>query len=426
MKEQIHEISLFLYNLTLYPLILLSFLFYFFLIFSYFLRNKSQIKLSGRKFYPFVTIQIPVYNDPIVERCIRSCLKLDYPKSKYEIIVVDDSTDEKTRKIIDKYKDKVKILRRNSREGFKPGALNYALNYTKGDIIVVFDADWIVPKNFLKKIVKYFEDEKVALVQAKQNFINKRNNYISKFASLLQLIHYSIILRIYSLFSIAFGGGTAMAVRTKYLREVGGWNANNLTEDFDLSIKLLAKGYKVLYLYNFEAKGEVPTKLYHFLRQQRRWVFGITRSLVENFREILVNKNFSFLQKLMIFSPLIFYSFSLIAALSFIFSTIAWLTGSPKPLTFDDVFRFFTVFALTSGFIVLSIFVSKKERISNPLETLMLCLFLGPITAINNSAYFLKALFTKNYYWIKTPKKGNMDLMKKYLSEKEAKKYENI
>lgn len=424
MREQIHEISLLIYNLTLYPLYFISFLFYFLLIYSFFVSRKEKVLV--KRYYPFVSIQIPVYNDPIVERCIRSCLKLDYPKSKHEIIVIDDSTDEITKKIIDKFKDKVKILRRGSRKGFKPGALNYALPYTKGDIIVVFDADWVVPKNFLKNIVKYFKDEKVALVQAKQNFLNKSKNYISKFASLLQLVHYNIILRIYRNFSVSFGGGTAMAVRKKHLLEVGGWNENNLTEDFDLSVKLLSKGYKVLYVDDFGAKGEVPEKLYHFLRQQRRWVFGITRSIVENFKMILSNKTLTFVQKLIVISPIILYSFSLIASISFIFSTIAWLTGSPKPLTSEDIAKFFIVFGLTSGFLVLASFVSSKEKIASTLETIMLCLVLGPITAINNTIYFLKALFTKNYYWIKTPKKGNYETMKKYLDSNEAKKYENL
>src|SRR3989338_5652458 len=146
-------INLLLYNAFLVPVIFFSVLYYMLAFTSFFVKaprySFPDVK-DGQ--LPDVTIQIPVYNDPVAIRCIKKCLKFNYPKNKYEILVADDSTDEVTKKIIDNFvagKKIVKVFRRGTRDGYKPGALNYILPHTKGDIIVVFDADFIPKKNFL-------------------------------------------------------------------------------------------------------------------------------------------------------------------------------------------------------------------------------------------------------------------------------------
>jgi len=413
MLENIHLVSLALYNLFLIPTVSLSIILYFFL-FSSIFYSKNPKKLNTKGFYnPFVSIIIPVYNDPIVKRCVESCLKQNY--SDFEIIVADDSNDEKTIKIINGIKDKkVKIIRRGNREGFKAGALNNALRFAKGEIIVIFDADWIVPKNFLKKIVKYFEDGKVGIVQAKQDFINYNQNIISKFAWILMSITYEIFIPILNVFGVCFSGGTATALRKSAILEVGGFNENSLTEDADISVRIMARGYKSIYVKNLYAKGEVPVRLTHFLKQQRRWSYGMIRTFFDNFRLIIFSKNFSIAQKMsIIFTTFFSYILQIAIIFFFIFGQIAFVTGTPKPLTWEDLKIFFITFILTSGFLASALYISLKTRKANILEIFLSSVFLGLICLFNNTLSILKAIFSLRSNWFKTPKFGNKKIIEK-------------
>ncbi|MEM0481125.1 MAG: glycosyltransferase [Candidatus Aenigmatarchaeota archaeon] len=392
-----------IYNWSYFPVIFISFLFYFVLFFG--IVYRKRIKYPKLDYYPFVSIHIPVYNDPIVKKCIEACLNLDYPKDKYEIIVADDSDDEKTRKIIDEYKDKVRIIRRNNREGFKAGALNNALKYSKGEIIVVFDSDSIPPKNFLKRVIPFFKDEKVALVQTKQVYWNKNMNIVSKFASTLQSIYYNFLVKLDSYLNLTFCAGSSVAIRREILEKYK-WNEESVTEDADLSLKIFIDGYKTIYLDNVKTKSEVPFNLFHFLKQQARWTFGITRAFLDNFIDLLSSKNLNFIQK--IYLTLRFsISFISIFILTFTFSgTILMLLGEPKPFTFDDFISFSTTFILTSGYLLLFFISAKMEKIK--LRNIAVPIFLGIINLINNLFFSFKAIYSRKFYWYKTPKLGNL------------------
>lgn len=405
MLELIHQTSLLLYNIFIYPTIFFSLITYFILL-NTILKNNKKLATNNKKGKNFfVSIIIPTYNDPVVERCVKSCLKQDY--KNFEILIADDSTDEKTRKIIDGLKcDRVKVIRRNNRKGFKAGALNNALKYAKGEIILIFDADWIIGKDFIKRIVKEFNDEKVAIVQAKQDFIGYNKTSISKFAYLLMSVYYNIFVPFFSFFGVTFSGGTATAIRKSVLMEVGGYNEKSLAEDTEVSVRIICKGYKTVYLKNLKAKGELPYKLTHFLKQQGRWVYGTTRAFLDNIGTIF-KSNISLTKKAIITFSTFSHVFQPLILFFFVFGQLALLTGNPKPLTIEDVKNTIVTFALTAGFLSLAIYNSIINKRIKIYEAFLLSIFLGSLFLFFNTFNFFKAIFVKSDKWFKTPKHGN-------------------
>jgi cellulose synthase/poly-beta-1,6-N-acetylglucosamine synthase-like glycosyltransferase len=411
--NEIYQIASNIYYLSLFPLFFLSFIFYFLLFFRLVARKNE--KIYAKNFFPKVSIQIPVYNDPIVIRCIKSCLYQNYPKDRYEIIVVDDSDDNVTTKLLENFikslntddKKRIKIIRRNGRRGFKAGALNDALKISNGEIVVVLDSDTIIPKNFLRKIVQPFKDKEVALVQAKQVYLNKNQNIISKFAATLQSIYYNFSLLLYSKFKLTFCAGSAVAIRRSILEKFK-WDEESVTEDMDLSLKIFSEGYKTVYLQNLKAKAEVPFKLSHLLKQQARWTFGICRAFIDNFKLILFSSKLNILQKTLLL--LIFFCYPLgISIFSFTFSGIIRVAfDDSKPLTFNDFVEFFSTFIITSGFLFVFIFSAKIEKIK--INDIFLPLFLGLLNTLNNILFFFRAFLSKKFYWYRTPKIGNSRL----------------
>ena len=394
------------YNISLFPLTFLSIFFYLLSVYGILSKRKIGSKeIDDKTSLPFVTIQIPVYNDPVVGRCIDACLRLDYPRKKYEIVVADDSDDPRTREIIDRYKDKVIVIRRDCRKGFKAGALNNALKYSHGDIIVVLDSDSIPPRKFLREIVAFFKDKNVALVQAKQTYINKNLNIISKFAATLQSIYYNFIQKLHSHLGLTFCSGSAVAIRRSIL-ETFKWNEESVTEDADISLKIFTKGYKTVYVDDVVVKSEVPYNIIHFLKQQARWTFGITRAFLDNLKLLVFSKKLSFFKKLYLLFYFSLYNF-LFFLVMFTFSGLTlWLIGEPRPFTFSDLIDFTKTLALTSGYLLLFFIASRKEKID--IKDFLSPILLGLLNSINNLIFYIRAFFSKEFHWYKTPKWGNL------------------
>lgn len=404
------EIALFLYNLSLIPIIFFSVLFFILTIINIFF-EQDKTKFRQFKKLPFVTVQVPTFNDPVAERCIKKCMQFDYPKDKYEIIIADDSTSVQTQKLLKKFADDnpsfIKYMHRDNREGFKAGALKKCMRYARGDIIVIFDADWIPNKGFLKKIIAPFSDPKVAIVQTRQGFYNSRSNLITRFASYLLMIYHTIIMPINNKINCVFFCGTAGALRKSKFQSVGGWNLASITEDSDLSVKLLLKGYKSVYL-DIETPSEVPTTFESFLKQQMRWCYGNARAFLDNAGKILVKKGLSFKQRLMI----LFITLGNAAAPFVFIMTLAgisgWFLGEPSLFNVRDVITLVSRLIFTAGFLVIGAVALHKNQILKEFPYLLLSAFtLGIILAVANSIAFFKAILNKQLFWFCTAKEAN-------------------
>ncbi len=238
-----------------------------------------------------VTIQLPLYNELyVVERLINTVCEIDYPKDKLEIQVLDDSTDETVEITAKAVAEKLKLgydikhIRRESREGFKAGALKEGLKTAKGEFVAIFDADFIPHKDFLKKTLSFFTDDKVGMVQTRWEHLNGDYSILTKAQALALDGHFVIeqTVRNKAGFFINFNG-TGGVWRKSCIEDAGNWHADTLTEDLDLSYRAQLNGWRFVFLKDFTSPAELPSEINALKSQQFRW----TKGAIETSKKIL-------------------------------------------------------------------------------------------------------------------------------------------
>jgi len=231
---------------------------------------------------PSVTVQLPLYNErTVAARLLRAVGALDYPRDRLEIQVLDDSTDE-TRAIVDEEVAELvaqgidaHVLRRAQRTGFKAGALAHGLESARGRLIAVFDADFVPRPDFLRKLVPAFRDERVGLVQARWEHLNRDDGVLTRAQSTLLDGHFVIEHKVRFDNGLFFNfNGTAGIWRRAAIEDAGGWQHDTLTEDLDLSYRAQLRGWRFVYAPFVTAPAEVPPELSAFQSQQHRWAKG--------------------------------------------------------------------------------------------------------------------------------------------------------
>ncbi|HUS52013.1 MAG TPA: glycosyltransferase, partial [Candidatus Bathyarchaeia archaeon] len=293
------------------------------------------------KRYPFVSIHLPFYNEKkVAERILKACTAMDYPN--FEIIVCDDSTDETT-ELVQKYVKKhnlshpngpeIKLLHRPTREGFKGGALSYALKQMnpKTEFCVVFDADFIPYPDTLELFVKYFKvnndnsenfiKTNLAVVGGYQwHVLNKSENWITRGVRTEYAGSYVIerpgreIMGMLKQIS-----GSVYMIRADVLKEIG-WGTS-ITEDFQLTLKLYEAGYKVVYTPYVQAPAECVSTLKRLIRQRMRWAEGHSNNIRKMFWRLIKSPKLTFPEKL----ELLYISPYYLQAFFFLAGTFSWL-----------------------------------------------------------------------------------------------------
>ncbi len=260
---------------------------------SYDLSNPDEI--------PFVTIQLPVYNEMyVMERLLDNIAKIDYPKSKLEIQVLDDSTDETietTKRHIDRLQTKgldIQHITRTDRKGFKAGALKEGLKTAKGEFIAIFDSDFLPKKDWLKRTVPYFKDENIGVVQTRWGHINRNYSVLTKIQAFALDAHFTLeqVGRNSKGHFINFNG-TAGVWRKTCIIDAGNWEGDTLTEDLDLSYRAQLKNWKFKYLEDVETPAELPIVISAARSQQFRWNKGGAENFRKMMWKVLKNKNIS-------------------------------------------------------------------------------------------------------------------------------------
>jgi cellulose synthase/poly-beta-1,6-N-acetylglucosamine synthase-like glycosyltransferase len=409
--EIIHSASFFIYNISFFPVMFFTLYFLTVSLISIFSRHKNNYD-SKIKEWPFVTIQIPTYNELIALRCAKSCLKLDYPKDKYEIIIGDDSNKPEISRKIDEFAKRhgIKVTRRGSNKGFKAGNLNHMLKFSKGEIIVVFDSDFVPPKNFLKRIVAPFVlDRKVGCVQARWTFLNEKQNLVTRFASGIIMVYQKLIAPINNALSVSLLFGSGQAVRKDLIERLGGWQEWSLTEDVEFSVRVLKAGYKIVYLHDLTVKGEVPFTARDLRKQQRKWAYGNLNAFIDHWKSILFGK-FTLPQKAMLVMTLTGYISSIFLTVFILSGLIYFWTGKPMPFNAAKFLKETLKSILaSSGFLVAMIIVLKKERKVEMLKHIILAAFtVGILVTIGVASGVLNALLRKRMDWYVIPKKGKV------------------
>ena len=231
---------------------------------------------------PVVTVQLPVFNESrVVERLIDAAASLEYPAGRLEIQVLDDSTDEtRTRAaaVVARYRSRgldIHHLVRERRTGYKAGALEAGLARARGELVAVFDADFVPPTDFLLRLVPHFADRRVGMVQAPWGHLNRgRSPLTAAQATLLDshfMVEQSARMRAGLFFNF---NGTAGLWRRACIEDAGGWSHDTLTEDLDLSYRAQLQGWRFVFREGVEAPAELPTDMEALKSQQRRWVKG--------------------------------------------------------------------------------------------------------------------------------------------------------
>jgi len=253
------------------------------LLFHYLRRKNPQPPPAPREEeLPMVTIQLPLYNEPYVaERLIDNIAAMDYPWDRFEVQVLDDSTDETTvlcQKKVEQYRAQgldIKLIRRADRVGFKAGALAEGLLQAKGAFVAIFDADFLPNPQFLRKTMPYFRNERVGVVQTRWTHLNDNYSLFTKLQALQLNVHFTIeqMGRKAGHHLLQFNG-TAGIWRKETIENAGGWKADTLTEDLDLSIRAQLKHWEIVYLEEVEAPAELPAEMNGIKSQQFRWMKG--------------------------------------------------------------------------------------------------------------------------------------------------------
>ena len=296
-----------------------------------YIRNEKKPKQAEEtkllNVYPPVTVQLPIYNEKyVVERLIDAVSKFQYPKDKLEIQVLDDSTDETTdiiSKKIEALKTNgldIKLLHRLNRVGYKAGALAESLESAKGKFIAIFDADFIPEPDFLIRTIPHFSDPHIGVVQTRWGHINKEYSILTQLQAFGLDAHFSIeqTARNASGSFINFNG-TCGVWRKSCIADAGGWCADTLTEDLDLSYRAQLKGWKFKYLEEIETPGELPMIMPAIKSQQFRWNKGAAENARKNFGKVLrenlplINKIHAFFH---LFNSSVFISLLIAALLS--------------------------------------------------------------------------------------------------------------
>ncbi len=236
--------------------------------------------------WPPVTLQLPLFNEALVaSRLIDVCAALDYPRDLLEIQVLDDSTDETSRIVAERVahwrKQGVDIMHvhRTDRSGFKAGALQNGLNIARGELIAIFDADFTPKRDFLRRMIPSFSDQKIGLVQARWTHQNADRSLLTRLQAFGLDAHFAVEQRVRNVLGYFMNfNGTAGIWRRQCIEDAGGWQADTLTEDLDLSYRAQLRGWKFVYRPDVTAPAELPEDMNAFRAQQFRWTKGAAQT----------------------------------------------------------------------------------------------------------------------------------------------------
>ena len=231
---------------------------------------------------PHVTVQLPIYNERYVtRRLVDAVCALDYPRELLQVQVLDDSTDDTVdiaRAVVEKHRAAgidVEHVHRTDRSGFKAGALDEGLSRAKGELVAIFDADFLPRPELLREVVHHFTDPRVGMVQTRWGHINEDYSLLTRVQSILLDGHFVMEHTARNRSGRFFNfNGTAGIWRRSAIDDAGGWQHDTLTEDLDLSYRAQMRGWRFVFLNDVVTPGEVPVAMSAFKCQQHRWAKG--------------------------------------------------------------------------------------------------------------------------------------------------------
>lgn len=374
---------------------------------------------NDRTRWPAVTTQLPIYNESqVVERLIDAVVAMDYPTDLHEIQILDDSTDatrERVDIIVDRHQRKgvnIKAVRRSDRKGYKAGALAHATPQANGRYLAIFDADFVPPRDFLIKSVALLEhDPQLACLQGRWTHLNRDESWLTRAQALGIDGHFAIEqgARAWNGLLMNFNG-TAGVWRRSAIEDpqVGGWSADTLTEDLDLSYRAQLAGWRIDYCVDLPCPAEVPSTPEAFKSQQRRWATGsiqVARKLLPR----IWRSPLSICHKLEATLHLTHYSIA-------VFMLVLAVIARPMILLWlrEDFFRpwFVGVWAVVCVMAFIPSLVYTYARFFftgrwNGIREIPGMMVMGVGICLNNAIAVIRGLYLRGGEFVRTPKSGS-------------------
>lgn len=388
---------------------------------AYMSRNNVRYERIRRKkvdlpaSLPIVTIQLPLYNEKYVaRRLIDAMCRIDYPKDRLEIQVLDDSDDDTVdliKSIVDDYKFKgfdIVHINRPNRSGYKAGALKAGLKSAKGEFVAIFDADFIPPAHFLKHLIRYFNDPKMGFVQCKWDHVNEDFSTLTNAEAVSLDLHFLIEQKAKSYTHIFMNfNGTAGIWRKSCIDDAGGWHTTTLVEDMDLSYRAHMRGWKSLFLDDIVVNAELPVQMNAAKRQQFRWAKGSIQVAIKLMPDVMLKRKVPIDTKLQAFihmtrhivNPLFlaqFLIFPMLLAMDFKLYTVSW-----APIIIWAMY----ILLGPGGYLVVINRTWKQGWKEKAWQFFFLNFFAAGIT-VNNTVAVIDAVLGKKNEFLRTPKFG--------------------
>jgi cellulose synthase/poly-beta-1,6-N-acetylglucosamine synthase-like glycosyltransferase len=388
---------------------------FFYLTYISFKKEPESGPLQRLNHLPAVTIQLPIYNELYVaERLVNAAASLDYPSHLLQIQVLDDSVDETTALIeqqIELYQRagiNIQHHHRSQRTGYKAGALAAGLGSATGEFIAIFDADFIPSADFLQKTLPAFREPKVAFVQTRWGHVNREYSLLTMLQSLAIDAHFMVEQYARYLAGYWFNfNGTAGVWRKEAILDAGGWTADTLTEDLDLSYRTFIKGWKAVYLRDVEVPAELPVSFNAYRRQQGRWARGSLECALK-FLPLIWNSSLSLRHKLQASLHLTGYGVHLLLASLVILYPFILLLGQryPSLTSLFGIGLFFNITAFSPTIFFVAAERQLGARWKSRLPVILFVSILGVGMMVNTLRATVNILLNKSSAFERTPKYG--------------------
>jgi cellulose synthase/poly-beta-1,6-N-acetylglucosamine synthase-like glycosyltransferase len=362
---------------------------------------------------PHITVQLPLFNEMyVVDRLLKAVTEINYPRDRLEIQVLDDSTDETVKlaqSSVAKYAQQgfdIHYIHRDDRTGFKAGALANGTKTAKGELLSIFDADFVPKPDCLRKLVDFFTDPLVGCAQMRWAHINGKYNLLTRLQTIMLDGHFVVEQTTRNRTGAFFNfNGTAGIWRRTAIDMSGGWQHDTLTEDTDLSFRAQLMGWKFVYLLDEEAPAEIPVEINAFKAQQRRWAKGVMQVGIKLYPRIWHASLPRRLRIEMFFRLTGNISYPLMIVASFLQFPLL-LVRYNQPLyhlmILDVPLLFFSTISVVLFYGTAVSYLDKKR--APRLLHLPLVMALGIGLAFSNARAVLEALFGVKTEFVRTPK----------------------
>jgi cellulose synthase/poly-beta-1,6-N-acetylglucosamine synthase-like glycosyltransferase len=358
--------------------------------------------------WPNVTVQLPIFNEKyMLERLLWTVTQLDYPANCLQIQLLDDSTDDTallSASLVEEYRARginIECIFRADRNGYKAGALQKGLETASGELIAIFDADFIPAADWLKKTVPQFADPNLGCVQTRWGHTNRDYNLLTRAQALAMDAHFIVEQTARSRNHLFMNfNGSAGIWRRACIEDAGGWQSDTLTEDLDLSFRAQLHGWRIGFMPDVVVPAELPVSVEAFKKQQFRWAKGSIQVTRKTIKRLFTQKDIPWYKRL---SSLLHLSAYLVQPLMIIMLFLTLPVGLLAP-------RFFTYFSIsffaTFGPPMLYVLAGAPDTPSlvKRLKILPVITIIGFGLSLNSAIAIFEMLIGKRGTFVRTPK----------------------